>query len=167
MSRWKMNTQAGPPHRYTADFHVPKTHLYFSRTTMKFFTCVSFFLLLMTGATTVNAVASTATKACSRLHQGSLNVKVNTPCKFWQSNGHAVDGTCQKRNGHHIFHSMTCVPGGSSTSSPGASSPSATSSAAVLPSSTASTDTSGASSTGDGTGSDGTGSDGMGSDGTS
>ncbi|KAJ3991930.1 hypothetical protein F5050DRAFT_1715693 [Lentinula boryana] len=123
---------------------------------MKFFSSVSFFLLLLTGATTVNAVASTAEKACSHLHKVTLNVKVGASCKFWQSNGHAVDGTCQKRNGHHLFNRMTCVPGSSSTS--GASSPSATSSAAV-----SSTDTSGASSTG----SDGTGSDGTGSDGTS
>ncbi|KAJ3737542.1 hypothetical protein DFJ43DRAFT_1135317 [Lentinula guzmanii] len=134
---------------------------------MKFFTCVSFFLLLMTGTTTVNAVASTATGACSRLHKFTFKVNVGDTCNFWDHKGHVVDGTCQKREGVHIFRKLTCVQaGGNSTS--GASSPSATpSSAAVLPSSTASTDTSGTSSTGDGTGSDGTGSDGMGSDGTS
>ncbi|KAJ3780702.1 hypothetical protein GGU10DRAFT_336951 [Lentinula aff. detonsa] len=95
--------EAGPPTRIN-------THLILQAPFyMKFLASISFFLVIMAANINVNAIALDAKLACGV--PWNIRHEEGTPCKFWgkdDSGTHVHDGTCKKRDGFHLIHSLEC-----------------------------------------------------------
>ncbi|KAJ3737547.1 hypothetical protein DFJ43DRAFT_1035236 [Lentinula guzmanii] len=76
----------------------------------EFLASISFFLVIMAANINVDAIALDAKLACGV--PWNIRHEEGTPCKFWgkdESGTHVHDGTCKKRDGFHLIHSLECT----------------------------------------------------------
>ncbi|KAJ3796261.1 hypothetical protein GGU11DRAFT_788935, partial [Lentinula aff. detonsa] len=74
-----------------------------------FLASISFFLVIMAANINVDAIALDAKLACGV--PWNIHHEEGAPCKFWgkdDSGTHVHDGTCKKRDGFHLIHSLEC-----------------------------------------------------------